>query len=267
MADSTHQSDHIIRAAGQSLAHQRAGGRRAGGSIGKGSAKLKLGHWRKKLGRILLAVAAIWIGASVVGAVIDGIGFTGLMMGFLATLGAVFLFGRYPKMKVPQRADLATDDVRQLVARTELWLEHQRAALPKPAQNIVNVIGAQLDDLQLQLMEVDQQHPTAGQIRRLVGEDLPDMIENYRKIPENLRYEERAGSTPAKQIEEGLGHISREIDSITRQLAQGSLDDLAIRTRYLDYKYGDAMQEGLGDEGAGVPLPDFAAEKSTRTKA
>ena len=43
---------------------------------------------------------------------------------------------------------------------------------------------------------------------------------------------------------------------MTRQLAEGSLDDLAIRTRYLDYRYGS------GPEGdSGVPLPDFAAEK------
>ena len=26
---------------------------------------------------------------------------------------------------------------------------------------------------------------------------------------------------------------------MTRQLAEGSLDDLAVKTRYLDYKYGE----------------------------
>ena len=39
-----------------------------------------------------------------------------------------------------------------------------------------------------------------------------------------------------------LGKISGEIDSITRQLAEGSLDDLAIKHRYLDYKFGEAAQ-------------------------
>ena len=52
----------------------------------------------------------------------------------------------------------------------------------------------------------------------------------------------RAGSSPDKQLVESLGKISAEIDSVTRQLAEGSLDDLAIRTRYLDYKYGDAIE-------------------------
>ena len=35
---------------------------------------------------------------------------------------------------------------------------------------------------------------------------------------------------------------SGEIDSITRQLAEGSLDDLAIKHRYLDYKFGEGAQ-------------------------
>ena len=52
--------------------------------------------------------------------------------------------------------------------------------------------------------------------------------------------EQRAGGSPDEQIVESLGKISTEIDQVTRQLAAGALDDLAIRTRYLDYKYGDA---------------------------
>ena len=112
---------------------------------------------------------------------------------------------------------------------------------------MVTYIGNQLDGLQVQLQEVDQQHPTAGQIRKLVGEDLPEMIDGYRKIPEKMRYEERAGSTPNKQLLDGLELVSNEIDSVTRQLAQGSLDDLAIRTRYLDYKYGGEEMDAKGD--------------------
>ncbi|MHA6317827.1 hypothetical protein ACXYN8_09215 [Altererythrobacter sp. CAU 1778] len=263
MADSTHSSDQIIRAAKGSLQVQQAGGRRSG-SIGRGSAQLKRQHLKKKFGRIVLALAGIWMAASITGAVIDGLGFTGLMTAIFVTVAAVYLLGKYPRLKTPKRADLKTEDVRALVGKTELWLEHQRSALPAPIAKILTTIGAQLDELGLQLEEVDQQHPTARQIRKLVGEDLPEMIEGYRRIPQHLRHEERAGSTPARQLEEGLGHISREVDSITRQLAEGSLDELAIRTRYLDYKYGSAM----GDAGdSGVPLPDFEAEKAARSKA
>ncbi|MXO89298.1 hypothetical protein GRI41_00490 [Altererythrobacter aquaemixtae] len=261
MGDLTSQNDEIVRAASLSLAQQRAGGtHRRAYSVGRGSAKLKMRHWAKKARNIALAVGGLWIGTSIIGSIIGGIGFTGVMTVGALTAAALVVFGKFPKMKVPQRADLNTEDVRQLVAKTELWLEMQRSRLPKPIAASLTTIGSQLDELQPQLEEVDQKHPTAGEIRKLVGKDLPDMIEGFLKIPESLRYEEKNGTTPVKQLENGLDVISREIDSINRQLAQGSIDDLAIRGRYLDYKYsGDITGDG-GDYG--VPLPDFDKAKT-----
>jgi hypothetical protein len=105
---------------------------------------------------------------------------------------------------------------------------------------LVDKIGVQLDALGLQLETVDPGHPAAQETRKLVGETLPGMVEAYRRIPAQMRREKRAGSSPDEQIVESLGKISTEIDQVTRQLAAGALDDLAVRTRYLDYKYGDA---------------------------
>ena len=103
---------------------------------------------------------------------------------------------------------------------------------------LVEDIGVQLDALGAQLAHVDPAHPAAGETRKLVGEVLPEMIDAYRRIPAHLRTELRAGSTPDQQLVESLTKIGAEIDHVTRQLAEGSLDDLAIRSRYLDYKYG-----------------------------
>ncbi len=266
MSDLTHQSDQIVRAAGDSLAHQRAGGRRRGNSVGMASARLKKQHLVKKVVRLFVAVVAILVAAGVAGAILNGIGFYGVMLTVLAMVVAAFVLARYPRLKTPKRADLNTPDVKQLVGRTELWLEHQRDALPAPAASLVNDIGVQLDELQVQLVEVDQNHPTAAQIRKLVGEDLPEMIAGFRRIPQRMRDEQSNGTTPARQLEEGLRVIGSELDSINRQLAQGSLDDLAIRGRYLEYKYGTAMDTdsgmALGDQGAGVPLPAFDKQGS-----
>ncbi|MFV0644165.1 MAG: DUF6703 family protein [Sphingomonadaceae bacterium] len=237
MADSTRQSDHIMRAAGSSLQAQRSGGRRQ--SLGTRSARMKYRHWMKKLRRIVLAVAAVWMTALVAGLAIDGIGFTGVMLTLLATFMAIFIFSSYPKLKTPKRTDLAKGDVRQMVGKTELWLEHQRPALPPPAARLVSDMGVQLDALGLQLDHIDPAHPAAREIRSLVGDVLPETIESYRKIPAHMRSEKHAGQTPDDQLTDSLSKISREIDSVTRQLAEGSLDKLAIRNRYLDYKYGN----------------------------
>ncbi|MEW4448883.1 hypothetical protein [Qipengyuania sp. JC766] len=240
MSDLTTQSDRLIEE-GRILARDnRAGGRhRQTGSIGKGSAKLKMQHWTRKLVRIILAIGAIMVAAVAAGIIIGGIGFTGVMLTILAVIAAIVAFTVFPKMEVPKRADLNKGDVRQMVGRTELWLESQRAALPAPAANIVSEMGVQLDTLGMQLEAVEQDHPKTHEIRRLVGEILPETIDSYHKIPGHLRTEKRAGTTPDQQLTESLGNISKEIDAVTRQLADGALDDLAIRHRYLENRSSD----------------------------
>lgn len=246
MPDSTHESEVIIAGARRSLADNRAGGYHRRASIGRGSAALKTRHLIGKVKRMLIAVGGIVVAAMVAGLVIDGIGFAGIMLALLAIVAAVVVFSTFPRMKVPKRAELNKGDTREMVGRTELWLEHQRPALPPPAAKIVDDLGVQLDALGLQLETVDQAHPAVRDVRQLVGEHLPEMIDSYRKVPAHLRGEKRAGATPDEQLAEGLGRISREIDSVTRQLADGALDDLAVRHRYLDYRYGEGATK---DEG------------------
>lgn len=241
VASPAHDSDRILAAARQSLTEQRAGGRRR--SIGKGSAALKRQHAVSKAARIGVAVIGILIAAMLAGVIIDGIGFTGIVVTALAIMAALFVFARYPRFKVPELPALNKGDVRQMVGRTELWLEAQRPALPAPAVTLVDQLGVQLDALGLQLEGIDPAQPAVGEVRRLVGEHLPGMIDSYRRIPAHLRREENGGRTPDQQLTESLGKISNEIDEITRQLAAGDLDKLAVTNRYLDYKYGDAIAE------------------------
>jgi len=249
--DLTRQSERVLEESRAVLRDNRSGGRhRRAVSIGKGSAELKQKNLMTRIKLIGGSLIAIVLAAMVAGIVIDGIGFTGIMVAFLAVVAATFLFSNFPKVRVPRRSDLNTGDVRHMVARTELWLEHQRPALPPPAVTLVDQIGVQLDALGLQLEHIEPLHPAAVETRKLVGETLPGMIDAYRKIPAHLRREERAGGTPDDQLTESLGKISKEIDHVTRQLADGALDDLAIRTRYLDYRYG---AEG---EPASLPAPD-----------
>ena len=245
MADLTQISDRVLEDARRVRDDNRAGGRhrRSARSIGQGSWRLKIDHWRRKLIRMIVAVFAILATASVAGLVAGGLGFLGILLTFLALVVAIGVLASFPRMHPPRRADLNKGDVKQLVGRTELWLEHQRPALPAPAVRIVDGIGVQLDELGRQLEHVDPAHPVAAETRKLVGEYLPETIEAYGRIPAHLRREERAGAaTPDMQLVESLEKISGEIDHVTRQLADGALDDLAIRTRYLDYKFGGALE-------------------------
>lgn len=249
MGDLTTQSDRLIEEGRRLRDDNRAGGRhRMAPSIGRGSARAKRSHLLSKMRNIAIALFAIWVATGVIGLIVDGIGFAGIMALVVASIVAVTVLGKYPKIKVPKRADLNKGDVRQMVARTELWLESQTPALPPPAASIVSDMGVQLDALGLQLETVEQEHPAAREVRKLVGEHLPEMIDSYRRIPAGMRNEKRGGRTPDEQLTDGLSKISSEIDSVTRQLADGALDDLAIKQRYLDYRYGEGSVPAIADQ-------------------
>jgi hypothetical protein len=263
MPDTTRDSDRILREAKTSLAVQRDGGTHRPGprSIGKGSAQLKMKTLLKRVRNIALAVVAIWIGAGIFSAVIGPLLFWGLMGTLLATVVAIGVFGVFPKVKVPKRAELKQGKPSQMVARTELWLESQRPALPPPAQVIVDQLGVQLDALGLQLKGLGDNEPAMAEVRELVGEYIPETIDNYRKIPAHLRTEEYAGKTADERLTESLIKLSGEVDRVTRRLAEGALDDLAIKSRYLEYRYGgaEALEDASGMPDTGVPLPDLSA--------
>lgn len=267
MANLSRDTERALAEARRVRDDNRAGGRHrmaANASIGRESKRLKSRHLGRKIRNIVIALFALWVASGIVGTIIGGIGFMGVMALIVASVVAFVVFSQYPKLKVPQRADLTrATDAKQLVGRTELWLEAQRPALPAPAADMVGKIGVQLDALGLQLEGVDPNHPAAREVRTLVGETLPEMVDSYRRIPAHLRSEERVGATPDDQLASGLGKISDEIGRVTRQLAEGSLDDLAVKTRYLDYKYGD----DIALSAPGLSVPDLASPDHTKDPA
>lgn len=264
------------QSAKRSLATQREGGTHRpaprGGSIGKASAEVKTKALLKKVRNIALAVFAIWVGAGIFSAVVGPLLFWGFMATLVATVVAVGVFAVTGKVKVPQRAELKQGNPYQMVARTELWLEAQRPALLPPAQALVDQLGVQLDALGLQLKGLGDNEPAIAEVRELVGEYIPETIDNYRKIPAHLRSEEYAGKTADARLTESLTKLSGEVDRVTRLLAEGALDDLAIKSRYLEYRYGgaEALEDMTGQNlpapDTGVPLPDFSAIPQKQAK-
>lgn len=233
--------DRVLTKAGNALAHQRAGGRRVQ-PIGKRSAERRRLHAARKAVRIALALAAVAVITMGVGLALDGIGLGGLFVAVLAAVAAVFVFATWPRLPVPRLGNINRGDVKTLVGNTELWLESQRPALPAPAAAVLDRLGGQLDVLGVQLANLGEERPEALEIRKLVGETLPDVVSTYTRIPAHLRGEPQAGATPDQQVTESLGRISGEVDRITRVLAAGEIDGLAVRTRYLDYKYGEGPE-------------------------
>lgn len=233
--------DRILGEARTALANQRAGGRRVQ-PIGQRSAERRRLHAARKAVRIAIAVATVAVITMGAGLVLDGIGLGGLFVAVLAAVLAVAVFATWPRLPVPRIGDINRGDVKTLLGNTELWLEGQRPALPAPAVGVVDRIGGQLDVLGVQLEGLGKDRPETFEIRKLIGETLPDVVSTYTRIPAHLRAERQAGGSPDEQVTESLDKISGEIDRITHSLAAGEIDGLAVRTRYLDYKYGEGPE-------------------------
>jgi hypothetical protein len=236
--------DRVMSEARISLSQQRAGGRRLQ-PIGRRSAERRKSHAMRKAVRIAMAVAVVAVFTIGAGLVLDGIGITGLFFAVLAAIAAVIVFSMWPRLAIPEIGALNRGDVKTLVGNTELWLESRRPGLPAPAAAIVGRIGNQLDVLGTQLEGLDEKSSQAVEIRRLIGESLPDIVSTYTRIPAHLRTEQQAGHSPDEQLTESLDRISSELDGITRALAAGEIDGLAVRTRYLGYKYGEGLDSGM----------------------
>lgn len=251
MNDLTRDSDRLLGDSRKLLVENRAGGRhRRVAPIGRESAQVRSRHRLKKIRNIAIAAAAIFAFATIAGIVIDGIGFVGIVLTFFALIAAAGIFSVFPRISIPQAGDLNKGTPRQMVARTELWLESQRPALPAPAVTLVDDLGVKLDLLGQQLETAPASHDSIRDIRELVGETLPEMVQSYTRVPAAMRAEEHAGATADERLVEGLNKISGEIDAINRKIADGALDDLAVQHRYLGYRYGDGAASQSSEESA-----------------
>lgn len=234
MANIASQSDEILESSRRALRNVRMP------PIGMKSQALRRAHFWGKVSKAALAVGAVLVGAGIVGAIIDGIGFWGVMITGIAGAAAAYVLMRYPEMPMPTTESLRQTDLDTLAGKTEIWLEAQRPALPPPAVAIMQDIGLRLDQLAPQLQALDDNDPAAREVRKLVGEHLPELINGYKRIPESLKRKEHGGKTPEQQLVDGLKLIDREIETITGQISRGELDKLAVRGRYLELKYENA---------------------------
>jgi hypothetical protein len=195
----------------------------------------------KVLRRMILAFAAIVAVAVGWGVVVGPIGLGGLMAAVAAVLLAWVAIIMLSSTPEPTPEVLAASDLPLLPHRTEEWLYKQRPALPAPAARLVDGIGLKLEALAPQLATLDPREPAAAEIRKLLCEELPELVDGYRRVPEGLRREGRDGPSPDRQLVDGLAVVDGEIARMTAQLASGDLHKLATQGRYLELKYrGDS---------------------------
>jgi hypothetical protein len=147
-------------------------------------------------------------------------------------------FKRRSELPVTLSALPKASEIAQLPAQTDDWLDQQRTFLPYAAQAKLDSIGARLDELALQVQKLDANQPVALDLRRLLADELPELVNAYRKVPAGLQTKPlHDGPSPERRLIEGLDTIDEQIGHMHERLAAEDLNALATHQRYLDLKY------------------------------
>lgn len=188
----------------------------------------------------VLGIAALLIGSIAWSIIVDPLGVLGALLlpilGLLVLMGAFWL-SRETRVR-PQAIGRAVG-LPQIAAQADEYLHQTRRALPAPAQELTDMIGQRLAGLGPQLSRIDPAHPDARELKRLVGDELPDLIDSYRHVPAQLRRADRNGRVPERDLVEGLKLVDTRIDEITQTLGADDMDRLSSHKRYLELRYKD----------------------------
>ena len=201
---------------------------------------------RRLVVRCGVAVVGVLLAALAYGGLVAPLGPLGLLVVAVAMVAACVVTAAMMRERPLASATIADADLPQLPDRTARWLEQQRAALPAPAATLLDGIGVRLDALAPELGRLDPAEPAADEVRRLVGRELPGLVERYRAVPATLRADARDGGDSADaHLSSGLRLIDGELARMTERLASGAFDGLSTQDRFLQLKYrGDGVLGG-----------------------
>ncbi|GFE74774.1 hypothetical protein NTCA1_24230 [Novosphingobium sp. TCA1] len=200
-------------------------------------------RWRR-LRRAFLALFGIFIAALTAGLVLGGLSFTTTVLTTLLAFAVFIVLSIYPSTPKLRAEQLGDATLPELAGSTELWLESRRRALPSAAVDAVDMIGVRLEQIAPQLAALQETGAAAREVRKLLSEHLPSLVDSYTRIPAELRNRPHAGgTTPSQQLVEGLDVIAGQIEAMSHDLSRGDLDALATRGRFLETKYVDSRDD------------------------
>ncbi|MBZ6378312.1 hypothetical protein B5C34_00480 [Pacificimonas flava] len=184
------------------------------------------------------ALVAVMVALFVAGLVFGPIGIDGLLWAILGLGAAVLVASFSPVRKEPEPTveTIRNAELAALPVRVERWLEKRRSDLPAAAARQVDELVLRLEVLAEQLEKVGADAPVVKDARKLIGEELPRLVESYLDVHQSYR---SPGSEAEQQLTEGLETVSAELQRLSEQLARGDLDRLAIEGRFLESKYRD----------------------------
>ena len=191
------------------------------------------------------AIAALIVATIFFGVIVKPIGITGLFFVALAVL-AILLVGAFWRPSEPKRIAYSEAlPTSAVVRQLETLLERRRPALPAPAAQRADAIGAQLPLLESRLAEIDALDPLAQDARRLMGKHLPELIDRYERIPAGYRQQpDGEGLTADQRLVASLDAARQALGDIGEKLVQGDRQAFETQGRFIESRYKDESGPG-----------------------
>ena len=188
-------------------------------------------------------------------------------MGVMALIVAIvvaasLVLGKYPEDEDARSGPTSTSgDVRAMVARTELWLEAQRPALPAAGGRAWSTRSASSSTRSgCSSTAIDPTHPAAREDAQAGRRTrCPRWSTATARSPVTCAARSAPAPRPTRSSPKASARSATRSTASPASWPTATLDDLAIRTRYLDYKYGG---EDVALPAPGLAAPDPSPDRS-----
>ena len=139
------------------------------------------------------------------------------------------------KMEEEARLTPNTLPLPELAVRAEEGLLDRCNELPGRALPAADRIMAGLREIQPHLYELGpNEEALAGDIRRLVGQHLPQLVDSYLALPDQSR---GSGSESSRRFVESLDIVAGEMDHLLEQCCRDRQTDFDTHSRFIETRY------------------------------
>ncbi|MFN3946034.1 MAG: hypothetical protein ACK4K7_14005 [Allosphingosinicella sp.] len=178
--------------------------------------------------------------AGVSGAGVAGAGALILQMGAagLAAAGAAAVLAGGAALFWPIRPSgggrISREELAEMLLDAEDWLLEQRKTIAIEALPAIDRIFQRLGDLHPHVEGLEPNGTVAWDIRRLVADHLPRLIDSYANLPESVR---EAEPELLVRLVEGLGTCDEELVRLCREASAAHLHSFEVQNRFLETRY------------------------------
>ena len=218
--------------------------RRAIGSPTRRAAKKrrmqrKLEEWGRRARRSGFVVAGLLVALLAVSLYSPGLFLAWIFaVPIILFVGAMLMFQptrHAQRLETDARLTPQTLPLPELAVRAEEGLLDRCEELPGRALPAADRIIANLREIQPHLHDLGPgDEALAGEIRRLAGQHLPQLIDSYLALPAPTR---AAGSESSRRITESLGIVADEMDHLLERCCRERQSDFDTHSRFIETRY------------------------------